>query len=400
MFALVGSFTAGVLAELIGARVAFEKMIDPRCAASWAAWCARAQNLVVAYLLIHIGLMGGAEMAQAGIARFAVSGTLCVILALAMFGVAWAGAFALRVTEDAKTRISLATHFGSVSIGTFATVQTYLTSQGIAFDPASAAWLTLMEVPSLFAGILLLGGGWESLRRMLLDRDLILLLGSLLAGCLLGPTVVHQFDFIIATPFELVLCYFLLNMGIRAGKQIAQIKTSGGKLIAFGVFTPAIGAGLGIVIGGLANLQMGDIIILGTLAASASYVAAPAVMGKQVPAQAIATSLAVSLGVTLPWNILIGIPIYTGVAQMTMNTGARGLFLLVAFLALASAATIWVFRCGNPAPAKRAIPFARSVPKVVGYVDNHPPNRFDVARVARRDLRLPRARDDPQSGGI
>ncbi len=400
MFVLVGSFLAGALAELIGARVAFQKMIAPRWTVGWSAWRARVQNLVVAYLLIHIGLVGGAEMAQAEIARFAVAGTLSVILALAMFGVAWLGAVALRVTDDAKTRITLATHFGSVSIGTFATVQTYLTSQGIAFDPASAAWLTLMEVPALFAGILLLGGGWESLRRMLLDRDLGLLLGSLLAGYLLGPTVAQQFDFIITTPFEFVLCYFLLNMGLRAGKQIAQIKASGGKLIAFGVLTPAIGAGLGIVIGGLANLQMGDIIILGTLAASASYVAAPAVMGKQVPAQAIATSLAVSLGVTLPWNILIGIPIYTGVARMAANDGARGVILLVAFLALASVATIWIFRRDAPAPAKRAIPFASSVPGVVRYVDNHPPKRFDAARGARRDLRLPRARDDPQGGVI
>ncbi|MEW5719984.1 MAG: sodium-dependent bicarbonate transport family permease, partial [Chloroflexota bacterium] len=240
----------------------------------------------------------------------------------------------------------------------------------------------------------------ESLRRMLFDRDLVLLLGSLLVGYLLGPTVAQRFDFIITAPFEFMLSFFLLNMGLCAGKQIAQIKASGGKLIAFGVFTPAIGAGLGIVIGGLANLQMGDIIILGTLAASASYVAAPAVMGRQVPARAIATSLAVSLGVTLPWNILIGIPIYTSVARMTMNTGARGSILLVAFLALAGAATIWIFRRDAPVPAKRAVPFAKSVPNVVGYVDHHSPRRFDPARGQRRDLRLPRARDDPRGGVI
>lgn len=313
MTVLIASFIGGVLVQLVRVRLARRISTNTRKSKPFAIR-SRIHQLVVAYLLIHIGMVGGAEIVNAGIARFAIPGTLATMLGIGMFLVAWIVVGGLRIA-DRETRISLATHFGSVSVGTYATVQAFLTSSNIPYDPSSAAWLTLMEVPAILVGATLLGDGIESLKQALRDRDILLLLGSLTAGFILGPHTISTLDWIIVSPFEALLAYFLFDMGQHAGEQLPQLRTSGSKLIVCGLLMPLLGAALGGLAGKIAGMTLGDTIVLSTLSASASYVAATAVLGKMVSSEAIATSLTVSVGVTLPWNILFGIPLYTELAR-------------------------------------------------------------------------------------
>jgi hypothetical protein len=314
MTILIASFVAGVFAKLIATRAFQKRAFVLRLQSRYTRIGELIHQLVVAYLLVHIGLVGGAEIAREGITRFALPGSLSIGLALTMFLVAGALATGLRIADHA-TRISLAAHFGSVSVGTFAATQAFLSSHNIPFDPSSAAWLTLMEIPSVLIGAVLIGDGIQSLKQILRDRDIMLLLGSLGLGYVLGPAMLERLAFVVVEPFEAVLTYFLFDMGQRAGRYIVRLREGGTKLILFGILMPNIGGSLGVLVSRLAGMAIGDTILLSVLSASASYVAATAVMGKLVSPKAIAMSLTVSLGVTLPWNILIGIPLYTQLAQ-------------------------------------------------------------------------------------
>lgn len=325
MTVLIGSFLTGVFLQIAKDRfLPLRKPGNFRLFSKWAAFREFVHRIVVVYLLVHIGLIGGAEVAGEGLTNMVMPGLLSLGLAAAVFSIALWMLSRFRIL-DRQTRISLATHFGSVSVGTFAAVQLFLVEQGIPFDPSASAWLALMEVPSILAGAGLLGGGLKSLKQTLRDRDILLLLSSMVAGYILGPGLVHKLDLILVAPFEAVLAYFLFDMGQQAGEYMPQLRSSGAKLILFGITMPTLGGILGAMAGTLAGMDTGNVILLSTLSASASYVAATAAMGKLVSPQAIATSLTVSLGITLPWNILIGIHFYTAIAKSLQNINPQSI---------------------------------------------------------------------------
>ncbi|MEW5801552.1 MAG: sodium-dependent bicarbonate transport family permease [bacterium] len=318
LIVLVGSFALGVLLQLTINHFYNSKSNTPQLINNWNFIRNKLHIFVVAYLLIHIGLVGGAEVAHEGLASLAVPGMISIGLAMTLFVVTMLALMCLQIT-DRETSISLAAHFGSVSVGTFAAAQAFLNSRGIPFASSTAAWLALMEVPSILAGAVMLGGGFKSIKDTLGDRDILLLLGTLVMGYVLGPRLVHRLDFLIVAPFEAVLAYFLFDMGQHAGGHITQLRDGGVKLIGFGILMALFGGILGGLAGTLFGMSIGNVAILSTLSASASYVAATAVMSKLVSARAIATTLTVSLGITLPWNILLGIQLYTFVARELSN---------------------------------------------------------------------------------
>ena len=318
LIVLIGSFAFGVLLQLTIEHFYNPKSDKLHLVDNWEFLREKLHVFVVAYLLIHIGLIGGAEVAHEGLASLAIPGTLSIALAMTLFAVTLLALICLQIT-DRETTISLAVHFGSVSVGTFAAAQAFLNSRGIPFAASTAAWLALMEVPSILVGAVMLGGGFESIKETLGDRDILLLLGTLLVGYILGPRLVHRLDFLIVAPFEAVLAYFLFDMGQHTGGHIKQLRNGGMKLIAFGILMAIFGGVLGGLCGTLFDLSIGNVIILSTLSASASYVAATAVMSKLVSTKAIAITLTVSLGITLPWNILLGIQLYTFMARELNN---------------------------------------------------------------------------------
>ncbi len=291
---LIGSFVFGIFWQLVVTRFYDQRVTDCRLIEKLGKVRENVHFFVVAYLLIHIGLVGGSEVAEEGLSKLTMPTVLCLGLALVLFMVTILALNCFKI-NDRETRITLATHFGSVSVGTFAAAQAFLKSRGIPFASSTSAWLALMEIPSILVGALMLGGGLKSIKDILGDRDIILLLGTLVIGYFMGPALIHRLDFLIVTPFEAVLAYFLFDMGQHAGVYILQLRGDGMKLIPFGILMAIFGGILGGLAGTLVGFSLGNVVILSTLSASASYVAATAVMSKLVSPKAIATSLTVSL---------------------------------------------------------------------------------------------------------
>ena len=216
---------------------------------------------------------------------------------------------------------SIAGHYGSVSVGTYAVAVAFLTSAGIAFEPHLALFLVLLEVPAIVVGILLARGihsgtRWGKLmHEIFFGKSIVLLVGGLLIGWAVGPTGITPLEPLFIDSFKGVLALFLLEMGLIAASQAREILQRGVFLIAFGVLAPVPLAFCGALLGWMMGLSVGGTALLATLAGSCSYIAAPAAMRIAVPEANPALSLTASLGVTFPFNIFVGIPIYLAIAE-------------------------------------------------------------------------------------
>lgn len=310
MSMLVVSFMSGILARIVTDRLGGWRP-GPHTLSRVRH---RLHHIVVTYLLLHIGFAGGMEIARGVFGALVIPGLLSVGLALTMFALSWV-VFPMVGLRDRESRVAVAVHFGSVSVGTFAAAQSVLVSRGVPFDAAAAAWLALMEVPAIIAGAIVLGGGVRSAVGVLQDKHILTIIGAFLLGYTsvfwLPSGVWRVFD----APFVVFLAYFLLEMGYRAGEYLSQLRRGGVRLVLFGIVMPLFGGVLGSVVGTLVGITLGNLVLLSTLAASASYVAAPAAMSRLVPPRAVATGLTLSLGVVLPWNITVGIPLYLRLAS-------------------------------------------------------------------------------------
>jgi hypothetical protein len=254
---------------------------------------------------------------------------------------------------DRETRAALAAHYGSVSLGTFAAALAFLDGLGIPYNPMVMAWVALMELPAILLGTLLLGLGIQSFYHVLRkDPSLMLLPATFVIGAVVGPPFLDTpiLSWVFENAFESVLAYFLFEMGRQAGENLRNLEgKSRWALLLFGIGMPLIGgvvgAALGTALSKLISIGLGEITILSTLGASASYVAAPAAMsatiagldtdGVEKAQRAVSTSLTASVGITLPFNIIIGLPFYHEVTDFfeLYPLVAAGV-LLILFIAL------------------------------------------------------------------
>ena len=197
----------------------------------------------------------------------------------------------------------------------------FLASSGISFEPHLALFLVLLEVPAIVVGILLARGMHSGTRwgrlmhEIFFGKSIVLLVGGLLIGWAVGPEGVTPLEPLFIDSFKGVLALFLLEMGLIAASQAREIYKRGVFLIAFGLIAPVPLAFCGALLGWMLGLSVGGTTLLATLAGSASYIAAPAAMRIAVPEANPALSLTASLGVTFPFNIFIGIPIYLAMAE-------------------------------------------------------------------------------------
>ncbi|PLW84098.1 sodium-dependent bicarbonate transport family permease [Kineobactrum sediminis] len=224
---------------------------------------------------------------------------------------------------------SIAAHYGSVSVGTFAVVVAYLAARDIAYEAYMPLFVVLLEVPAILVGIAMAKGlrgttGWKaSTHEVLLGKSIVLLVGGLLIGWLVGEEGIKPLEPLFFHPFQGLLALFLLEMGLVTASHLGSLRRYGLFLLAFGVVTPIVFATIGVVLGWLLGLSMGGAVVLATLAASASYIAVPAAMRISVPEANPALSLAASLGVTFPFNVILGIPLYHALSeQFYRYTGA------------------------------------------------------------------------------
>ncbi len=284
-------------------------------------------DLLSTLLLLTIGLKGGVELAQQsfGTVMPQVAGVLLMGFTLPFLIYPIVRRLGRLGRPDAA---SIAAHYGSVSVATYAVGVAYLAGREIFVDAQLPLFLVLLEVPAIVVGILLARKNdpdlaWGKVAHEgFLGKSIVLLVGGLLIGWLSGPEGVAPLEPLFFDLFKGVLALFLLEMGLIAAAQARTVVQNGLFLIGFGILAPlplaAIGAALGTVMG----LSVGGAALLAVLSGSASYIAAPAAMRIAVPEANPSLSLAASLGVTFPFNIFFGIPIYYAMAQWMHNLGA------------------------------------------------------------------------------
>jgi uncharacterized protein len=279
------------------------------------------------YLLLAIGLKGGVELARqpalAVLPHALAAIALGAVIPLLLYPV-------LRRLGrlPAADSASIAAHYGSVSVVTFAVASSALVTAGVAAEPHMPLLVALMEAPGIIVGIVLArrfaadaGGAravvnWGVLaHEVLFGKSVLLLLGGLLIGYIAGPAGLTPIEPLFFGLFKGVLALFLLEMGLVAGGRIADLRRAGVFLVAFGVAAPLALGLLGAAVGHLLGLSLGGTALLATLAASASYIAAPTAMRVAVPEANPALSIGVALGVTFPFNITLGIPLYLQIAR-------------------------------------------------------------------------------------
>jgi uncharacterized protein len=277
------------------------------------------------YLMLSIGLKGGMSLAQGSGDGLIASLSAGVVLSFLMPLLAFLVLFG-PLKLDRPTAAAVAGHYGSVSVVTFAAASAYVLQQALTPEPYMPAVLALMEVPAIITALWLarrgqaqvsesLGSNVHLVREVALSGSIVVLIGSFLIGSVLPPTAANDLSPFVKDIFPGILCIFLLDMGLIAGRQLAQAHQLKGGLIAFGLVMPLIGAGLGLGAGLLIGLSPGGVALFATLAASASYIAVPAVMRVALPEANPAVYMTLSLGITFPFNIIFGIPLYTALAQ-------------------------------------------------------------------------------------
>lgn len=274
------------------------------------------------YLLLAIGLKGGVELARHPLAALVPQAVAVVLLGLALPLLAFPVLKYLGKLDHFNAA-SIAAHYGSVSVVTFAVALAYLADQRIAHEPYMPLFAVLLEVPGIVVGILIArlgahvrGVAWGKLAHEVLSgRSILLLTGGLLIGWVAGPDALAPQADLFFSLFKGVLALFMLEMGIVAAARIRELRRTGPFLVAFGTLVPIGFALIGALVGRSIGLSVGGTMLLATLAASASYIAAPAAMRIAVPQANPSLSLAASLGVTFPFNVVVGVGLYTWIAQ-------------------------------------------------------------------------------------
>jgi hypothetical protein len=274
------------------------------------------------YLMAAIGLKGGVQVAESGftpdMAAAAVAGlALSFLLPLPAF-------YALRRFGrlDTVNAAAVSAHYGSVSVVTFVTGAEVLTSGGLPPAGYMVAVLALMETPAIIVGLWLArrgaGAGTQSrgdlLHETLLNGSVVLLVGSFVIGVVAGKDGFAPIAPVFDTAFRGILCLFLLDMGLVAARRLREARALTARLAGLALLFPLINGTLGVTIAVLIGLDAGSAAALGILAASASYIAVPAAMRLALPQADPGLYLAMSLAVTFPFNITIGIPLFAFLA--------------------------------------------------------------------------------------
>lgn len=274
------------------------------------------------YLLLAIGLKGGVELARQPLAAVLPEVGACVALG---FAIPFLLVPALRALGFSRVdSASLAAHYGSVSVVTFAVATAYLQRYGVGHEAHAALWLAVMEAPALLAAVLLAGrrkagegSTWAHLRKeVLAGPSVVLLLGGLVIGALAGPDGIVPLKPVFIDPFKGALCLFMLELGRVVAERLPDVRRFGLRLLALGIGVPPLLAMLGAAAGMALGLSSGGIALLATLAGSASYIAAPTAMRMALPESNAALSITAALAISFPFNILLGIPLYVRVAQL------------------------------------------------------------------------------------
>jgi len=296
------------------------------------------------YLLMAVGLKGGFALDKSGLdASVVVPLLACVAMA---FVVPMMGYLVLRRITDPLNAAAVAAAYGSVSAVTFVTATQYLDAHGMAFGGHMAAAMVLMETPAILLALIWArriahrqqkmalatpqlptataqgsgAQGWGHwLRECFTEGAQMLLLGALLIGFISGETgqaIMKPFS---GDLFKGMLAFFLLDMGVQVAKNFSHARQAPVLLWAYALVGPLVHAGIALALAAVLGLPVPDAVLLMVLSASASYIVVPAVLRHAMPQANPAIYLGLSLGLTFPFNILLGIPLYVAWAQSALT---------------------------------------------------------------------------------
>ena len=298
------------------------------------------------YLLMALGLKGGFALSHSGLtASVGTSLGAAVLLAIC---IPWAGYWMLKRFVSGFDAAAVAATYGSVSAVTFVTAVQYLENQEIAYGGHMAAAMALMESPAIImavvfanalrqkaaTGVVAVGGGVAALggpagkpsvsvgkilHESFTDGAQLLLLGAMVVGLITGDSGKQAMQPFSGDLFKGMLAFFLLDMGLMAARNLPQVKDKSPVLIAYAVLGPVVHASAALGLSWLLALPAGDGALLMVLAASASYIAVPAVLRFALPEANPSLYFGLSLGVTFPLNILVGIPLYVSLAHAVLT---------------------------------------------------------------------------------
>ena len=272
------------------------------------------------FLLLAIGLKGGVELAGQSLAELIVPALIVVAIGALLPLIAFPVLQRLGKLARADAA-SLAAHYGSVSVVTFAVGAAYLSQLGEAYEGYMVIFLVLLEFPALMIGVWLARRGQDAsklgkvLHEVFAGKSIVLLVGGLVIGWLAGADGLKPLDKVFFDLFKGLLAIFLLEMGLVAASRIGDLRRAGTFLLGFAIAMPLFAGTLGVLTASLLGLSVGGAALLATLYASASYIAAPAAMRIAVPEANPALSIGAALGITFPFNLVIGIPSYYWLAS-------------------------------------------------------------------------------------
>jgi hypothetical protein len=303
---IVLAFALGIVAQLIRSDLSFPEPLY--------------QALSI-YLLLAIGLKGGAELSHTHWA--VVLKPAFVTLLLGMLTPITSYVVLRKIGRmDRINAAAIAAHYGSVSAVTFIAAQTFGQLQGTPVEGFMPALVAMLEVPAIVVALMIVflrsnhHGSWrDGLHEVLTGRSVVLLIGGLLIGYLSGMEGLKQVEPFFVSGFKGALTLFLLEMGLVAARRLRDLRKVGAFLIGFGILMPIVHGVLGVVLGSWAGLSEGGSAVLGAMVASASYIAAPAAVRISIPEANPTYYLTASLGITFPFNLTLGIPLYFALAH-------------------------------------------------------------------------------------
>lgn len=273
------------------------------------------------YLLFGIGLKGGHSLKSVTFEEV-LAPAITTVVAGALIPVFAFLSLRLIKTLSVTDRGSIAAHYGSTSLVTFSAALLFLESNSIFVEGFAPALLTLMEIPGLIVGIYLgsrtpgSAVKWsETLKEVLFGKTVLLLFGGLFIGAVSSNEGYEKVSPFFIGLLSGLLVLFLMHLGYLAGINFSEVRKVGKPLVVFGLVFPLIVGVGGVALGGAIGLSVGGATILGVLCASASYIAAPAAVGVALPKANATLALMSSIGVTFPFNLIIGIPVYFKVAE-------------------------------------------------------------------------------------
>jgi uncharacterized protein len=277
-------------------------------------------SLLSTYLLLAIGLKGGLRLREASFDELVMPIVATVVLGIITPLLAyWAAKQWLKLSSSDSA--AMAAHYGSVSAVTFTAAEKFSREAGILGEEYLAALVVLLEVPGIMVALVIasraLGGKSKksAVHEVVTGRSIVLLIGGIVIGLIANGDSAAVVEPLFVALFPGVLVLFLLDLGVLAGERLDRIRAAGWHLVAFAIALPITFGVLGALAGTWVGLSVGGVTVLATMAASASYIAAPAAVRVGLPEADQGLALGAALGVTFPFNLVLGIPLYAELAS-------------------------------------------------------------------------------------